>query len=211
MLFRSDIGFGGLDHVLATRRNINVLVFDTEVYSNTGGQASKATPLGATALFAAGGKRTRKKDLAGMAISYGYVYVAQIAMGADYNQTVKAIQEAADYDGPSLLIAYAPCINHGIRAGMGSSQHEEEKAVRSGYFTLFRYNPALREKGENPFHLDSGEPSVPYREFLEGEVRYTALERIKPDVADQLFTEAQEHAVNRYRYWKHVTEMYGKL
>ncbi len=206
-----DIGFGGLDHVLATRRNINVLVFDTEVYSNTGGQASKATPLGATALFAAGGKRTRKKDLAGMAISYGYVYVAQIAMGADYNQTVKAIQEAADYDGPSLLIAYAPCINHGIRAGMGSSQHEEEKAVRSGYFTLFRYNPALREKGENPFHLDSGEPSVPYREFLEGEVRYTALERIKPDVADQLFTEAQEHAVNRYRYWKHVTEMYGKL
>ncbi len=206
-----DIGFGGLDHVLASRKNINVLVFDTEIYSNTGGQASKATPLGATALFAAGGKRTRKKDLAGMAISYGYVYVAQIAMGADYNQTVKAIQEAERYDGPSLLIAYAPCISHGIRAGMGSSQREEDKAVKAGYFTLFRYNPALREKGENPFLLDSGEPSASYREFLEGEIRYTALERTKPEVAERLFADAEEHSRNRYRYWKRVSEMYGKL
>ena len=206
-----DIGFGGLDHVLASRRNINVLVFDTEIYSNTGGQASKATPLGATALFAAGGKRTRKKDLAGMAISYGYVYVAQIAMGADYNQTVKAIQEAAQYDGPSLIIAYAPCISHGIRAGMGSSQHEEERAVKAGYFSLFRYNPALRAEGKNPFIMDSGEPSLSYREFLEGEIRYTALERTKPELAEKLFAEAEEHAKNRYTYWKRVTEMYGKL
>lgn len=146
-----------------------------------------------------------------MAISYGYVYVAQIAMGADYNQTVKAIQEAESYDGPSLLIAYAPCISHGIRAGMGSSQHEEDKAVKAGYFSLFRYNPALREKGENPFRLDSGEPSVPYREFLEGEIRYTALERTKPEVADRLFADAEEHSRNRYQYWKRVSEMYGKL
>lgn len=206
-----DIGFGGLDHVLASRKNINILVFDTEVYSNTGGQASKATPLGATALFAAGGKRTRKKDLAGMMISYGYVYVAQIAMGADYAQTVKAIQEAERYDGPSLIIAYAPCINHGIRAGMGSSQHEEEKAVKSGYFTLFRYNPALRREGKNPFILDSPEPDHSYREFLQGEIRYTALEKTKPEVADELFGDAERHAKNRYRYWKQVTEMYGKL
>lgn len=206
-----DIGFGGLDHVLASRRNINILVFDTEVYSNTGGQASKATPLGATALFAAGGKRTRKKDLAGMMISYGYVYVAQIAMGADYAQTVKAIQEAEQYDGPSLLIAYAPCINHGIRAGMGSSQHEEEKAVKAGYFTLFRYHPGLRKEGKNPFMLDSPEPDGSYREFLEGEIRYTALQKTKPEVAGELFPEAEEYAKNRYRYWKRVTEMYGKL
>lgn len=205
-----DIGFGGLDHVLASGRDINLLVFDTEVYSNTGGQVSKATPLGATALFAAGGKRTMQKDLAGMAISYGYVYVAQIAMGADYNQTVKALTEAERYDGPSLVIAYAPCINHGVKAGMGSVQHEEEKAVQSGYFPLFRFNPALQKEGKNPFILDSKEPSLPYREFLEGEIRYTALEKTKPQEAERLFAEAGENAKRRYDALKQLAEMYGK-
>lgn len=205
-----DIGFGGLDHVLASGRNINMLVFDTEVYSNTGGQASKATPLGSTALFAAGGKRTVKKDLAGMMISYGYIYVAQIAMGADYNQTVKALTEAAAYNGPSIVIAYAPCINHGIRAGMGSVQHEEERAVRCGYFTLLRYNPALIAEGKNPFSLDSREPSLPYREFLGGEIRYTALEKTKPEEAERLFAQAQENAERRYASLKQLAEMYAK-
>ncbi len=206
-----DIGFGGLDHVLASRKNINILVFDTEVYSNTGGQASKATPLGATALFAAGGKRTRQKDLASMAMSYGHVYVAQIALGADYNQTIRAITEAEHYDGPSLLIAYAPCINHGIRAGMGSFCHETAKAVEAGYFTLFRFNPDLKSEGKNPFILDSREPSLSYQEFLEGEVRYTALEKTKPEEAKRLFAEAQQQAKNRYAYWKQITEMYERL
>lgn len=205
-----DIGFGGLDHVLASGANINMLVFDTEVYSNTGGQASKATPLGATALFAAGGKRTAKKDLAGMLISYGYVYVAQVAMGADYQQTVRALTEAAQYHGPSLVIAYAPCINHGIRAGMGSVQHEEERSVRSGYFPLFRYNPALLQEGKNPFSLDSGEPSIPYEQFLEGEIRYTALARTKPQEAERLFFEAAKNAERRYESLKQLAEMYTK-
>lgn len=195
-----DIGFGGLDHVLASGENINVLIFDTEVYSNTGGQSSKATPTGSTAKFASGGKNTKKKDLASMAMSYGYVYVAQIAMGADYNQTIKAMIEAESYPGPSLIIAYAPCISHGIRSGMGSSQHEEAKAVEAGHWHLFRYNPALREKGEIPFILDSKEPSLDYQEFLAGENRYDVLKRMHPEKAEELFTRACTHAKDRYEY-----------
>lgn len=203
-----DIGFGGLDHVLASGRNINVLVFDTEVYSNTGGQASKATPAGSTAKFAAGGKRIQKKDLASIAMSYGYIYVAQVAMGADYNQTLKAMLEAESYDGPSLIIAYSPCIEHGIRAGMGSSMHEEAKAVESGYFHLFRFNPALKAEGKSPFVLDSKEPSLSYEEFLEGENRYGLLKRVRPEEAQILFKEASEHARERYEYLKRLSELY---
>lgn len=203
-----DIGFGGLDHVLASGQDINILVFDTEVYSNTGGQASKATPTGSTAKFASGGKNTKKKDLAGMVMSYGYVYVAQIAMGADYNQTLKAITEAENYPGPSLIIAYAPCISHGIRAGMGSSQHEEAKAVESGYWHLFRYNPALADQGKNPFILDSKEPSLDYREFLEGENRYDVLRRMHPDLAEKLFSEAAENARQRYEHLRRLVSYY---
>lgn len=203
-----DIGFGGLDHVLASGRNINVLVFDTEVYSNTGGQASKATPKGSTAKFAAGGKRIPKKDLASIAMSYGYVYVAQVAMGADYNQTLKAMLEAESYDGPSLIIAYSPCIEHGIRAGMGSSMHEEAKAVESGYFHLFRFNPALKQAGKNPFVLDSKEPSLSYEEFLEGENRYGLLARTRPDEAQSLFRQAAAQAMERYEYLKRLSDLY---
>lgn len=206
-----DIGFGGLDHVLASGKDINILVFDTEVYSNTGGQASKATPLGATALFAAGGKRTVRKDLAGMAMSYGYVYVAQVAMGADYNQTIRALTEAQQYDGPSLIIAYAPCINHGVKAGMGSVQHEEERAVQSGYFPLFRFNPSLKQEGKNPLMIDSGEPSLSYEEFLDGEIRYTALKQTKPEDARRLFDAAAEHAKRHYAYLKEYVAMYDRL
>ena len=203
-----DIGFGGLDHVLASGEDINVLVFDTEVYSNTGGQASKATPTGSTAKFASGGKRRRKKDLAAMAMTYGYVYVAQIAMGADYNQTVKAIAEAEAYPGPSLIIAYAPCISHGIRSGMGSSQHEEAKAVEAGYWHLFRFNPALKEQGQNPFHLDSKQPTMDYREFLSGENRYHLLSRMHPDIAEELFTEAAGYAEEKYQYLNKLSKLY---
>lgn len=206
-----DIGFGGLDHVLASGRDINILVMDTEVYSNTGGQASKSTPAGASAKFAAGGKRTKKKDLAAIAMSYGYVYVAQIAMGADYNQTLKAILEAESYDGPSLIIAYAPCISHGIRAGMGSSQHEEAKAVEAGYWHLFRYNPALAREGKNPFTLDSKEPTLDYQEFLKGEIRYSALEKVNPEEARVLFDRAAKDAKARYRYLKELARLYGDL
>ncbi len=203
-----DIGFGGLDHVLASGEDINVLVFDTEVYSNTGGQASKATPTGSTAKFASGGKIRKKKELAAMAITYGYVYVAQIAMGADYNQAVKAIAEAEAYPGPSLIIAYAPCISHGIRSGMGSSQHEEAKAVASGYWHLFRFHPALREQGKNPFILDSKEPSMDYEEFLSGENRYQLLKRMHPDMAEELFSQAAAHARERYQYLKKLIDLY---
>ena len=203
-----DIGFGGLDHVLASGKNVNILVFDTEVYSNTGGQASKATPTGSTAKFAAGGKRSRKKDLAGMAMTYGYVYVAQVAMGADFNQTLKALTEAESYDGPSLIIAYATCIEHGIRAGMGSSQHEEAKAVETGYWNLFRFNPMLKEEGKNPFILDSKEPSLSYDEFLQGENRYQVLKMMKPDIAGELFERAKENAGERYRYLKKLELLY---
>ena len=181
-----DIGFGGVDHVLASGEDINIMVFDTEVYSNTGGQSSKATKTGATAQFAAGGKETKKKDLASMAMSYGYVYVAQIAMGGDFNQTVKAIAEAEAYPGPSLIIAYAPCINHGIKKGMSKAQTEEQLAVECGYWNNFRFNPAA-EKGSK-FTLDSKQPKEEdYQAFLDGEVRYNALKRANPEKAARLF------------------------
>lgn len=205
-----DIGFSGLDHVLASGQDINIMVFDTEVYSNTGGQASKATPIGSTAKFAAGGKDTKKKDLAGIAMSYGYIYVAQIAMGADYNQTIKAITEAESYDGPSLIIAYAPCISHGIRSGMGSSQHEEAKAVQSGYWHLFRYNPALKAEGKNPFILDSKEPTLAYEEFLAGENRYEVLRMMHPEKAEELFDKAAVNARERFEYLNKLVTLYGK-
>ena len=204
-----DIGFGGLDHILASGKNINVLVLDTEVYSNTGGQASKATPTGSTAKFAAGGKTTRKKDLASMAMTYGNVYVAQTAMGADYNHTVKVISEAAAFPGPSLIIAYATCISHGIRSGMGSSQQEEKKAVEAGYFHLFRFNPSLKEQGKNPFLLDSREPVLDYEDFLDGEIRYDVLKRQNPDHAQKLFREASRQARDRFRYLQKLQELFA--
>ncbi len=193
-----DIGFGGLDHVIASGEDVNILVFDTEVYSNTGGQSSKATPLGAIAQFAAGGKAIGKKDLAQIAISYGYVYVAQIAQGADMNQCIKAIVEAESYPGPSVIIAYAPCINHGIAGGMGTAPAEEKKAVASGYWHLFRYNPLLKAEGKNPFMLDSKAPTVEYSEFLKGEIRYSSLERANPERAKELFGKAEKAAKDKY-------------
>ena len=202
-----DIGFGGVDHVLASGEDINIMVFDTEVYSNTGGQASKATKTGATAQFAAGGKETKKKDLAGIAMSYGYVYVAQIAMGADYNQTVKAIAEAEAYPGPSLIIAYAPCINHGIKKGMSKAQTEEQLAVECGYWNNFRFNPAAEDA---KFTLDSKEPKEEgYQEFLDGEVRYNALKRSNPEKAARLFKKNEQEAMERYEYLKKLVTLYG--
>ena len=202
-----DIGFGGLDHVLASGKNINVLVVDTEVYSNTGGQASKATPLGAIAKFAASGKRIRKKDLGLIASTYGYVYCAQIAMGADQAQTLKAIREAEAYDGPSLIIAYAPCINHGIKAGMGHSQLEEQKAVECGYWHLWRYNPALEESGQNPFSLDSKAPDWDkFEDFLKGEVRYASLAKQYPAEAGELFAAAKANAQWRYNNYRRLAQ-----
>lgn len=206
--FAYDIGFGGLDHVLASGQDINILIFDTEVYSNTGGQASKATPTGSTAKFASGGKFTRKKDLATMIMTYGDIYVAQIAMGADYNQTLKALWEAEHYPGPSLIIAYSPCISHGIKAGTGSSQHEEAKAVETGYWHLFRFNPALRAQGQNPFQLDSKEPTLNYEEFLAGETRYTVLEHMDPSRADELFAKAEKDAKERYKRLQKLVAFY---
>lgn len=203
-----DIGFSGLDHVLASGKNINILVLDTEVYSNTGGQASKATPLGSTAKFVSGGKKTPKKDLAAIAMTYGTVYVAQIAMGADFNQTVQAITEAAAYPGPSLLVAYATCISHGIRAGLGSTPHEAKKAVDAGYYHLFRFNPALQEEGKNPFRLDSREPQLDYETFLDGEIRYDSLKRYDPEQAQALFQEAASQARKRYQHLKKLEELY---
>lgn len=197
-----DIGYGGLDHVLASGEDINVLVFDTEVYSNTGGQSSKSTPTGAVAQFAAGGKKNRKKDLGLMAMSYGNVYVAQIAMGASQEQTLKAITEAEAYPGPSLIIAYSPCLNHGIRGGLGRSQDQAKKAVEAGYWSLYRYDPRRIETGENPFLLDSGEPVGNFREFLLSEVRYSSLQRQFPDRAEQLYEKADADAAirrNTYR------------
>lgn len=193
-----DIGFGGVDHVLASGENVNILVFDTEVYSNTGGQASKATPIGAVAQFAATGKATKKKDLPGIAMSYGYVYVAHIAMGADMNQTIKAISEAEAYNGPSIIIAYAPCINHGIKGGMTISQLEEKKAVESGYWQNFRYDPRRAVEGKNPFQLDSKAPTASYRDFIMGEVRYNSLTRAFPDRAEALFDKAEVVAKENY-------------
>ena len=202
-----DIGFGGVDHVLASGEDINIMVFDTEVYSNTGGQSSKATKTGATAQFAAGGKETKKKDLAGMAMTYGYVYVAQIAMGADFNQTVKAIAEAEAYPGPSLIIAYAPCINHGIKKGMSKAQTEEKLAVDCGYWNNFRFNPAA-EKGSK-FTLDSKQPKEEdYQAFLDGEVRYNALKRANPEKAARLFAKNEAEAMERYDYLSKLTELY---
>ena len=204
-----DIGFGGVDHVLASGKDINIMVFDTEVYSNTGGQSSKATPVGAIAQFAAAGKEVKKKDLASIAMSYGYVYVAQIAMGADYNQCVKAIAEAESYPGPSLIIAYAPCINHGIKKGMSKAQTEEANAVACGYWHCFRYNPALKAEGKDAFILDSKEPTEDYQEFLDGEVRYNALKRANPDRAAELFAKSEEAAKARYEYLNRLKVLHG--
>ena len=204
-----DIGFGGLDHVIAQNEDVNILVFDTEVYSNTGGQASKATPTGAIAKFAATGKEVKKKDLAAIAMSYGYVYVAQVAMGADYAQTLKAIKEAENYHGPSIIIAYAPCINHGIKAGMGLSMKEEKLAVASGYWHLFRFNPELQEKGENPFILDSKEPTDEYKDFLLGEVRYASLKRSYPEKAEKLFDSSATAAKAKYKHLLKLKELYN--
>ncbi len=204
-----DIGYGGLDHVLATGQDVNILVFDTEVYSNTGGQSSKATPTGAIAQFAAGGKDIRKKDLAAISMSYGYIYVAQIAMGADMNQTIKAITEAESYPGPSIVIAYAPCINHGIKKTMGASQAEEKKAVQSGYWHLFRFDPRKKAEGQNPFSLDSKAPTADYQEFLMGEVRYSSLMLQNPERAQVLFDRASEQAKEKYQYLVRLQKLYS--
>ena len=200
-----DIGFGGVDHVLASGKDINVMVFDTEVYSNTGGQSSKSTKIGAVAQFAAGGKETNKKDLAGIAMTYGNVYVASIAMGADYNQCVKAIAEAEAYPGPSLIIAYAPCINHGIKKGMSKAQTEEKMAVECGYWHNFRFNPAA----DNKFSLDSKEPTGDYREFLNGEVRFNSLARLDAEKAERMFAANEEYSKNRYTYLKKLVDLYA--
>lgn len=205
-----DIGYGGLDHVIASGENINILVFDTEVYSNTGGQSSKATPTGAIAQFAAGGKVTKKKDLVQIAMSYGYVYVAQVAMGADYNQYIKAITEAEAYDGPSLIVAYAPCINHGIKTGMSTAMTEEKNAVLSGYWHLLRFDPSKLKEGKNPLTIDSKEATKPYRDFLMNEVRYNALARQNPEKADKLFGKAQEYAEKRYEHLQELEKVYAQ-
>ena len=199
-----DIGYGGLDHVLASGKDINILVMNTEVYSNTGGQSSKATPLAAVAQFAASGKRVKSKDLGLMQSTYGYVYVAQVAMGANQNQTIKAFREAEAYHGPSLIIAYAPCINHGIRIGMGKSQAREKQAVEAGYWHLWRYNPLLAQEGKNPFQLDSKEPTADFQEFLMGEVRYSSLKRNFPEEAGELYAAAEQAAKDRYENYKRL-------
>lgn len=203
-----DIGYGGLDHVLASGKNINILVLDTEVYSNTGGQASKATPTGSTGKFVTGGKNTAKKDLASMALTYRNVYVAQIALGANYVQTLAALKEAAAYPGPSLIIAYSTCIAHGIKAGLGCSAHEQKKAVEAGYFHLFRYNPSLIAQNKNPFILDSKEPVLNYEDFLAGEIRYEVLKRQHPEEAETLFKKASADARKRYRYLTKLAELF---
>jgi len=203
-----DIGYGGLDHVIASGEDINILVLDTEVYSNTGGQASKSTPAGAVAKFAASGKKIRKKDLGQMAMSYGYVYVAQVAMGANNNQYLKALKEAEAYPGPSLIIAYSPCINHGLRDGMGKTQAQEKEAVAAGYWHLYRYNPLLEKEGKNPFTLDSKEPDwSKFQDFLNSEVRYTSLIKAFPAEAEVLFKVAEENAKWRYNVYKRLAAM----
>ncbi|MFZ4413371.1 MAG: thiamine pyrophosphate-dependent enzyme, partial [Bacteroidales bacterium] len=203
-----DIGYGGLDHVLASGEDINVLVMDTEVYSNTGGQSSKATPVGAVAKFAASGKRIRKKDLGAMAMTYGYVYVAQVSMGANQGQYFRALKEAEAFPGPSLIIAYAPCINHGLKNGMGKTQEEAKLAVECGYWHLFRYNPLLADEGKNPFLLDSKEPEWDkFQEFLNSEVRYSSLKKTFPAEANELFKIAQENAKWRYDGYKRNVAM----
>ena len=203
-----DIGYGGLDHVIASGENVNILVVDTEVYSNTGGQASKATPVGAIAKFAASGKRVKKKDLGMIATTYGYVYVAQVSIGANPAQYIKALREAEAYDGPSLIIAYAPCINHGIKAGMGKTQAEQKKAVECGYWHLWRYNPLLANEGKNPFTLDSAEPDwSKFQAFIDGEVRYNSLKKAFPEEAAELFKASQENALWRYNSYKRMASM----
>jgi len=199
-----DIGYGGLDHVIAMNRNVNLLVLDTEVYSNTGGQASKATPTGSRAKFASSGKKTGKKDLGRMAMSYGYVYVASVAMGANMNQCLRAFMEAEAYEGPSLIIAYSPCINHGI--DMSKSQQEEKLAVDTGYWILYRYNPQLAKEGKNPFVLDSKEPKLDYETFLKNEIRYRSVLQDYPEIATQLFAQAKEEARRRFIYYKKLAE-----
>ncbi len=203
-----DIGFGGLDHVIAQNEDVNILVFDTEVYSNTGGQSSKATPTGAVAQFAAAGKEIKKKDLAAIAMTYGYVYVAQVGMGADYNQCLKAFNEAESYNGPSIIIAYSPCINHGIKGGMGMSQTEIKSAVAAGYWHLFRFDPRLKEAGKNPFQLDSKAPTVSYKDFITSEVRYTSLTRAFPDRAEALFENADKTAQDKYNHLVRLSKLY---
>ena len=201
-----DIGYGGLDHVIASGEDINIFVVDTEVYSNTGGQASKATPTAAVAKFAASGKRVKKKDLGMIATTYGYVYVAQIALGANMQQALTAIKEAEAYPGPSLIIAYAPCINHGIKSGMATTIAEEKKAVEAGYWHLWRYNPLLADEGKNPFILDSKEPKGSIQEFMKGENRYLQLLKGYPDVAQSLFDKAENDLVARYNNYKRMAE-----
>jgi pyruvate-ferredoxin/flavodoxin oxidoreductase len=206
-----DIGFGGLDHVIAMNHDINIMVMDTEVYSNTGGQSSKASPTGAVAKFAASGKKTKKKDLAMIAMSYGYVYVASIALGAKMPQTVKAFMEAESYPGPSLIIAYAPCINHGIAAGMGKTMEEANRAVESGYWPLFRFDPRLRAQGKNPFQLDCKEPTMPLKDFLAGEVRYKTLMQHDPEEAGKLQASLEAEYKQRFRMYQKLAEGDGIL
>lgn len=205
--FAYDIGYNGLDHVIASGDDVNIFIVDTEVYSNTGGQSSKATQTAAIAKFAAGGKRIRKKDLGLIATTYGYVYVAQIAMGANMNQTIKAIAEAESYKGPSLIVAYASCINHGIKSGMGTSIMEMKKAVEAGYWHLWRHDPRLKEQGKNPFTLDSKEPTGSFQDFLKGEIRYASLKTVFPEKADELFTMAEKHAHEKYQTLKRFADM----
>jgi pyruvate-ferredoxin/flavodoxin oxidoreductase len=203
-----DIGFGGLDHVLASGEDVNMLVLDTEVYSNTGGQSSKASPIGAVAKFAASGKKVRKKDLGSMAMTYGYAYVAQVAMGANNSQLFRAVKEAEAYPGPSLIIAYSPCINHGMRLGMGKTQEQMDRAVQAGYWHLYRYNPLLEKESKNPFILDSKEPDwSKFQEFLNSEVRYTSLKKMFPEEASVLFKAAEEDARWKWNHYKRLAEM----
>jgi pyruvate-ferredoxin/flavodoxin oxidoreductase len=205
-----DIGFGGLDHVIASGEDVNILVLDTEVYSNTGGQSSKATPTGAIAQFAASGKRIRKKDLGMIAMSYGYVYVAQVCMGSNHNQLIKALVEAESYNGPSVVIAYAPCINHGISAkigGMGATQLQAKRAVECGYWHLYRFDPRLEAEGKNPFTLDSKEPTADFKEFILSEVRYSKLKLSYPDIAEELFDKAKADSARRYKTYKKLNDV----
>ncbi len=206
-----DIGFGGLDHVIASGQDVNILVFDTEIYSNTGGQSSKATPTGAIAQFAAAGKEVKKKDLAAIAMSYGYVYVAQVSMGADYNQTLKALIEAESYNGPSIVIAYAPCISHGIKGGMGLSQTEAKNAVLSGYWNMFRFDPRVGNEGKNPFQLDSKAPTASYQDFIKNEVRYSSLIRQNPERAEELFANAEKSAAAKYNHLVKLASLYDTV
>jgi pyruvate-ferredoxin/flavodoxin oxidoreductase len=199
-----DIGYGGVDQVISTGDDVNIFVMDTEIYSNTGGQSSKSTPTGAVAKFAASGKKIRKKDLGMMAMSYGYVYVAQIAMGANMAQTLNAIREAESYNGPSLIIAYAPCISHGIKSGMGTSIMEQKKAVNCGYWHLYRFNPHIKKQGDNPFVLDSKEPTESFLDFINGEIRYASLKTTFPEISEKLFPLAEENNRERYENYKRM-------